>query len=181
MRRDTSPLQHGSADWDCANGEDGGKLTTAGRFKSHSSLGHSSGFRTPAARWKWSRTEKLGGSRAHTCPACFPHNVTFHLNKGLKKGKHGMEETGPRGGSTGEPQGFSSVPGFENKPEQKSGEHGRHPQAEEWGRWRGCQNGADGLLGSVGAFGKVIGRYVPDALEHLERVSDKVHKKLGKC
>lgn len=39
-----------------------------------------------------------------------------------------MEETGPWGGSTGEPQGFGSVPGFENKPEQKSGGHGRHPR-----------------------------------------------------
>lgn len=39
----------------------------------------------------------------------------------------GMEETEPRGDVPGETQGFSSVPGFGNKVEQKSGEHRRHP------------------------------------------------------
>lgn len=32
----------------------------------------------------------------------------------------------------------------------------------------------------VSAFGKVIDRHVPDGLEHLERVSDKHIKKLGR-
>lgn len=52
-----------------------------------------------------------------------------------------MEEAEPRGDVPGESQGFSSVPGFGNKVEQKSREQGRHPSGRAGaGRGSGLQD-----------------------------------------
>ena len=85
----------------------------------------------------------------------------------------GMEKTGPQGDVPGESQGFSSVPGFESKGEQKSGEHGRHPQWEEWGRCRGWT--AERSRRMVWNCER-LARCAPDVLERLESVSGKYRK-----